>query len=90
MRNKRLASGSPMATKKFVNLVEGLLGLMFRLWVVFLRAPRVTANPHSGAEWNNTFVAMCGVALVSIGVLQNTAETAISASIRSSQSYAGL
>jgi uncharacterized membrane protein YphA (DoxX/SURF4 family) len=86
------AAAISMATKKFVSLVEALLGLMFLLWVVLLHVPRVAANLHNGAEWNSAFVAlaMCGVALVAIGVLQSTAEKVIPVSIGSPQSYAGL
>jgi uncharacterized membrane protein YphA (DoxX/SURF4 family) len=86
------AAAISIATRKFVNLVEGLLGLMFLLWVVLLHAPRVAVNLHNGAEWNSAFVAvaMCGIALVAIGVLRRVAESDIPVNIGSPHTYAGL
>lgn len=33
------------------------LGIMFLLWTLVLHAPRVSATPHKGGEWDSLFVA---------------------------------
>jgi uncharacterized membrane protein YphA (DoxX/SURF4 family) len=71
------AAAVSIATKRFVRLVEGLLGLMFLLWFVVLHAPRVAVSIHNGDEWNSAFVAlaMSGIAFIIAGALQQNGQS---------------
>ena len=63
------AAAMSIATRKYIGLGAGLLGLMFFLWVIFLHLPRVAAASHDGKEWTSALVAlaMCGGAWVVAG-----------------------
>jgi hypothetical protein len=56
------APGGAAAISVLANLDAGLacllLGLMFFLWTVLLRAPRVRTRRNNGDEWSGAFTAL--------------------------------
>jgi uncharacterized membrane protein len=53
-----IATALAIITRIQAELGAALLGIMFLLWVVFLHAPRVWAQPHNGDELTSAFVAL--------------------------------
>jgi uncharacterized membrane protein len=68
-----IAAGASIALKILGRLSATLLGLMFFLWVVILRAPRVYASLHNADEWSSLFVAlaMAGASFLVASTLPN-------------------